>query len=46
MAIVQFMRKSYDLLVGEPTAEQIKIQKSDPLRRSAKSAKWKLKGRT
>ena len=25
-AIVQFMRKNYNLLVGEPTAEQIKIQ--------------------
>ena len=26
MAIVQFMRKSYNLLIGEPTAEIIKIQ--------------------
>src|SRR6476469_934711 len=26
MAIVQFMRKNYNLLIGEPTAEQIKIQ--------------------
>ena len=26
MAIVQFMRKSYNLLIGEPTAEMIKIQ--------------------
>ncbi|MFM8302506.1 MAG: rod shape-determining protein [Gemmatimonadota bacterium] len=26
MSIVQFMRKSYNLLIGEPTAEQIKIQ--------------------
>src|SRR5438067_1668240 len=25
-AIVQFMRKNYNLLIGEPTAEQIKIQ--------------------
>src|SRR5215211_6509276 len=25
-AIVQFMRKNYNLLVGEPTAEQVKIQ--------------------
>jgi rod shape-determining protein MreB len=25
-SIVQFMRKSYNLLIGEPTAEQIKIQ--------------------
>ncbi|HEU4698690.1 MAG TPA: rod shape-determining protein [Gemmatimonadales bacterium] len=25
-AILQFMRKSYSLLIGEPTAEQIKIQ--------------------
>jgi rod shape-determining protein MreB len=25
-AIVQFMRKNYSLLIGEPTAEQIKIQ--------------------
>jgi rod shape-determining protein MreB len=26
MSIVQFMRKNYNLLIGEPTAEQIKIQ--------------------
>ena len=26
IAIVQFMRKNYNLLIGEPTAEQIKIQ--------------------
>src|SRR5438094_568174 len=26
MAIVQFMRKNYNLLVGESTAEQVKIQ--------------------
>src|SRR4029077_5683030 len=25
-AIVQYMRKNYNLLIGEPTAEQIKIQ--------------------
>jgi rod shape-determining protein MreB len=25
-AIVQFMRKNYNLLIGEPTAEQVKIQ--------------------
>ena len=34
MAIVQFMRKSYNLLIGEPTAEQIKI--SDRIRRAAR----------
>src|SRR6476469_6957619 len=26
MSIVQFMRKNYNLLIGDPTAEQIKIQ--------------------
>src|SRR5258707_4894968 len=29
-AIVQFMRKNYNLLIGEPTAEQIKIQIGSP----------------
>src|SRR6266702_3700389 len=32
-AIVQFMRKNYNLLIGEPTAEQIKIQIGSPIRR-------------
>jgi len=45
MAILQFMRKNYNLLIGESTAEQVKIR-SDPLRRWATSARWMSKAAT
>ena len=40
MSIVQFMRKNYNLLIGEPTAERSR-SRSAPPRRSATSARWR-----
>lgn len=43
-AIVQFMRKNYNLLIGEPTAEAIKIQIGSAVKR-AEEGEIQAKGR-
>ncbi|MEE8133955.1 MAG: rod shape-determining protein, partial [Gemmatimonadales bacterium] len=44
-AIVQFMRKNYNLLIGEPTAEAIKIQIGSAVPMAGDEAEVEAKGR-
>ena len=44
-AIVQFMRKNYNLLIGEPTAESIKIQIGSAVPMAGDDAEVEAKGR-
>jgi rod shape-determining protein MreB len=44
-SIVQFMRKNYNLLIGEPTAEAIKMQIGSAVPMGGEDAEFEAKGR-